>query len=290
MPIYGSLREHLETMQDRCPYSCKLLLEALEHQATGKDAESNHRLLKELVLKYSSVERKLVELNELKNKFLGMAAHDLRSPLSSIRGLSEVLLTGSFGPLAGEQKEFLGIIKTTAESMLNLVNNLLDVAVIENGRLELEMKRGALKSLISERVRIHKLIAEKKSIAIGATCADVPDALFDPGRISQVMDNLISNAVKFSPPGSKVHVGLWKEQRMARVSVRDEGPGIAPEDRAKLFGEFQKLSSRPTGGEKCTGLGLAIVKKIVEAHGGSLDVKTQLGSGSTFSFTVPLAG
>jgi signal transduction histidine kinase len=233
-------------------------------------------------------ERKLVELNQLKNKFLGIAAHDLRNPLSSIRGFSEILLSEGAGPLSEEQKEFLTIIYHASEGMLALVNNLLDISVIESGKLDLQLKRQPLQKLLAERLRMSRIIGEKKQIGLQATCEEIPDVLVDGNRIAQVIDNLIGNALKFSPPGSMVYITLRREGEAAKISVRDQGPGISPQDQAKMFGEFQRLSAKPTGGEKSSGLGLAIVKKIVEAHKGSLGVESQLGLGSTFFFTIPI--
>ena len=115
------------------------------------------------------------------------------------------------------------------------------------------------------------------------------DILFDPERIAQVIDNLLRKAIKYSPYGSSITVTLEEKDGMAEFRVRDEGPGISEEDQARMFGEFQKLSARPTGGEVSTGLGLAIVKKIIDAHQGSIKVESNLGEGSTFIFTIPLS-
>jgi PAS domain S-box-containing protein len=232
----------------------------------------------------------LIELNELKNRLLGVAAHDLRNPLSSIRGLSEMLLDEGFGPLTEEQDDFLRTINSTSDEMLTLVNDLLDVSVIESGRLELQLKKGSLAKLVEDRTRIHKVIAGVKNITIHTELHDVPDMLFDSSRIAQVFDNLVSNAIKFSPTDLNVYVTVDQEDSMARVSVRDEGPGITDEDKSKLFGEFQRLSARPTGGEKSTGLGLSIAKKIIESHKGILECHSQPGSGCTFTFALPTGG
>jgi len=235
------------------------------------------------------VGRRLVELDQLKNKFLGIAAHDLRNPLGFIIGMSEILHGGRAGPVTERQ---IGILRRMADSgqqMLALVNDLLDVAAINSGKLALRMTVGPLAGVVEERVRLMELTAARKQIEIGLDMADACPTLHDPMRIAQIMDNLLSNAVKFSPPGSSVHVSLAREGSLARVSVRDQGPGIADEDIPKLFGEFQRLSGQPTGNEKSTGLGLAIVKRIVDAHHGALSVESRLGEGSTFSFTLPLA-
>ena len=272
------------------PLSWELLLELLESWAAHQDNRINHRLLKDLILKYSMAGRRLAALNQQKNKFLGIAAHDLRNPLISIRGFSELLLTEDPGPLTAEQKEFVTIIHDVSEGMLNLVNNLLDIAVIESGKLYLQIHPGSLRDLLEARIKVYKRMAEKKSITLHFTSTEVPEAHFDPQRISQVIDNLVSNAIKFSPPGSDVHVKQSQDGDHLKVLVMDEGPGISSEDKEKLFHAFQKLSPRPTGGEQSVGLGLAIVKKIVDAHQGSLEVKSIIGVGSTFSFKIPIGG
>jgi two-component system, sensor histidine kinase and response regulator len=266
----------------------KLVMELIAYKANERDHEINNKLLNQLILKYSDAERKLNELNQLKNKFLGMAAHDLRNPLASIRGFSEILLTEAAGPLTDQQKEFLTIINTTSEEMLHIVNDLLDVSIIESGKVDLNLNLYSFRKLLEERIRLMQITAENKQMKINVDYDDVPEFKFDTNRISQVIDNLISNAIKFSPPGSTINVTLKRAGDMAEVAVRDKGPGISPEDRNKLFGTFQKLSARPTGGEKSTGLGLAIVKKIVNAHGGEVSVESELGSGSVFKFNIPM--
>lgn len=144
------------------------------------------------------------------------------------------------GQVTDEQREFLSIINTASNDMLGLVNDLLDVSVIESGKLEFQLRKGPLKKLIDERVRVDRIVAERKNIKIHAELADIPDALFDPNRIAQAFDNLLGNAIKFSPQGSDIYVSLDIDADMARVGVRDEGPGIPAEEQSKLFGEFQR--------------------------------------------------
>jgi len=253
-------------------------------------AVENIRLLSDLARKNKELEasnQELLRLNHLKNRFLGIAAHDLRNPLTSVRGLSEILANELFGPLTEDQKECLDIIHTASVDMLKLVNDLLDVSVIESGKLELAFRTASLRELLHKRVKVNRVIAEKKDIRIHTEFPDLPDIPLDSNRIAQVFDNLVNNAIKFSPHGSDIHISITREHNKVRVSVRDEGPGISEEDQSGLFTEFRKLSARPTGGEKCTGLGLAIVKKIVDAHHGTLEVSSQPGSGSVFSFILP---
>jgi two-component system sensor histidine kinase/response regulator len=137
-------------------------------------------------------------------------------------------------------------------------------------------------------MRIHRVIAEEKEITLHEHLAEIADQRFDPYKIAQVIDNLISNAVKFSPHGSSIHVTVIEEDTVARVSVRDEGPGIPKEDMERIFGDFQRLRTKTTAGEKSTGLGLAIAKRIIDAHRGTLTVESEGLGGTTFSFTLSL--
>lgn len=249
----------------------------------------NKQLLADLARKNEELEKsnlELLELNKLKNKFLGMAAHDLRNPLTSISGLSDILISKAFGDLTGDQKEYLTVINTASNDMLALVNDLLDISVIESGKLDLRVGPVPLRELIEDRIRVASVIAAAKSIAIHTTFTSAVTVNCDRNRIAQVIDNLIGNAIKFSPSGSKVYIALEHNGAKVRVSVKDEGPGIPAGEQSRLFGEFQRLSAQPTGNEKSTGLGLAIVKKIIGAHGGRLEVDSTVGSGSTFSFTL----
>ena len=280
--------QQLQSQKRQEAQYAEMLGTILNYRAAEKDQEVNNRLLKNLLLTYSAAERELFELNQLKNKFLGIAAHDLRNPLASIRGFSELLLDEDMAPLTADQREFVNIIHSLSQDMLNLVNDLLDVSVIESGRLELKLQPGSLKALIEERIRINSILAESKQMRIRQALEGIPAVLFDSNRMAQVLDNLISNAIKYSPSGSQIFVLLAREERQAVVSVRDQGPGIAAEEQQRLFGEFQRLSSKPTGGEKSTGLGLAIVKKIVEAHSGSIKVQSHPGAGSTFTVLLPI--
>src|SRR5271169_794987 len=173
--------------------------------------KQNVQLLDDLARKNVELERsnlELLELNNLKNRFLGMAAHDLRNPLTSISGLSEILISNAFGPLTADQEEYLAVIKNASNDMLTLVNDLLDISVIESGKLELKLERGPLRDLIEERARLGSIIAGRKNIILDTVVSDVPEVLFDHNRIAQVVDNLVGNAIKFSPSGSHIHITL----------------------------------------------------------------------------------
>ena len=274
-----------ENVEDTILISVEQVLEKKEIE------KKNIQLMTDIAEKNIELERtnqELVALNQLKNKFLGIAAHDLRNPLGIIEAFSELLMEEIEDSLDEDQKEYLDTIKNKSGEMLDLVNDLLDVSVIESGKLNLKLTRGSIKILIENRIKENRVMPEKKEIAILSSFDDVPDVLFDANRVSQVFDNLMSNAIKFSPHGSKIYVTMYKKDQMIAVDVKDEGPGIPEEERSLLFGEFQQLSSQPTGGEKSTGLGLAIVKKTIEAHQGTITVKSEIGKGSTFTFAVPI--
>lgn len=260
---------------------CARVRTHLQLRASMKQVEAQRGQLEEQ-------NKKLAELNNLKNKFIGIAAHDIRNPLTSMLGFSQLMIENMDALPAAERTQYVKLIHSSSEKMLALVNNLLDISVIESGNLKLAVKPDSLEELCRERVHIFDFNARKKNIFLQPSIEEIGAVPFDKDHISQVFDNLISNAIKFSPQGSNVRVSVEKEGNTAKVSIRDEGPGLSEEDKARLFGAFQKLSARPTGGEKSTGLGLAIVKKIVEAHEGSMSVESKLGSGTTFSFSLPL--
>lgn len=230
---------------------------------------------------------KLSGLNELKNKFMGMAAHDLRTPLASVRGFSELLLHDGDNFSEEERKELLTTMHEVSQQMLDMVNDLLDYSVIDSGKLDLQIEPACLSALIEKRIHLIRVVADKKSIVIHKSLPELQELMIDSNRIAQVVDNLISNAIKFSPANSNIYISLESKDQSVSVTVRDEGPGITEEDQKKLFKGFQKLTNKPTGGEKSTGLGLAIVKRMVEAHNGKLIVESTPGSGSTFTFVLP---
>ena len=231
--------------------------------------------------------QKLVELNELKNKFLGIASHDLRNPLASIRGYSKFLLDKGTQIKEDTRQEFLTTIKNVSGNMLELISNLLDISVIESGQLQLNPEKSSIKKLAEEKIHLQQILADKKNIVLHADLEEVPEFYFDANRMGQVVDNLLSNAVKYSPPDKEIFIKLVSNEETMTLSVKDEGPGISLDEQGQLFQHFKKLSARPTGGESSSGLGLAIAQRIVEEHQGDIGVDSQLGHGATFHFSLP---
>jgi two-component system, sensor histidine kinase and response regulator len=232
-------------------------------------------------------QKELFEINQMKNKFLGIAAHDLRNPIISIRGFSELLLKDPSN-FTEDQKEFLSIIYTTSRGLLAMLSDLLDVSLIESGRMEINHQPESLKKIVQDKIRVNSFQAKQKQITIHQDLYNVPIIEFDSHRIGQAVDNLISNAIKFSPYGSNIYLMLKQDRNKIKFSVRDEGPGIPKEEQHLLFSEFHRLSIRPTAGETSTGLGLAITKKIMEVHGGSIEFESSDGFGSTFCLVFPV--
>ncbi len=229
----------------------------------------------------------LQRLNEMKNTFLGIAAHDMRSPLGVIEMAMNFLLDPAMAATEEERQIILGDVKRQVEHMLVLIDGLLDVTQIESGRLELNIEAVDLGGFLAEAVARHARLAAAKGTRVELVDAPPGPARADPFRLRQVLDNLVSNAVKYAPAGSLVQIGAARLDSGWRVTVQDEGPGITPKDRERLFQDFARLSAQPTGGEPSTGLGLAITRRIVEAHGGEIGVESVPGQGATFWFTLP---
>lgn len=249
------------------------------------------RLVSELTAQNAAIQRQnqeLARLNELKNMFLGIAAHDLRSPLGVIQ-MALTFLLDYHATLPDDEREVL--IKEAeeqVENMLVMINELLDITQIEAGELELMNSMIDVADFLAEAVNDHDRVARHKGTQV--VLGEVPAGLVegDPFRLRQVIDNLLSNAIKFSPPGSTVHVWAARGADEWRIYVRDQGPGISQADRERLFQHFARLSARPTGGERSTGLGLSITRRIVQQHGGTIEVESAEGTGATFWFTLPL--
>lgn len=230
----------------------------------------------------------LSKANAAKNRFLGMAAHDLRNPLASIRGLAEFLSDGTVGVMTPDQLDLVKTIHSASQSMLDLVNELLDVATIEAGELKLQLEPDNLAALLEKSVFLNNIDAAKKNTRIKMSASgEAVITRIDSAKMRQVADNLISNAVKYSPPGSTITVELPTEAGIRGFSVKDQGPGVPEAERDKLFKDFSKLSAKPTAGEKSTGLGLAICRKIIDAHGGTITAQNLPEGGCEFRVTLP---
>jgi len=222
-----------------------------------------------------------------KSEFLASMSHELRTPLNAILGFSQVLRERMFGDINEKQEEYLEDILASGNHLLSLINDVLDLSKVEAGQIKLEASPFSLREALERGVVMVRERATKDGVEVALSAEpDVDTVAGDERRIRQVIFNLLSNAVKFTPAGGAVDVNAAKVDGEVRVSVADTGPGIAPEDRERIFEEFQQTEA---GIEQCegTGLGLALSKRLVELHGGRIWVESQLGKGSTFVFTLP---
>jgi signal transduction histidine kinase len=222
-----------------------------------------------------------------KSEFLASMSHELRTPLNAILGFSQVLRERMFGDINEKQEEYLDDILASGNHLLSLINDVLDLSKVEAGQIELEATPFSLREALERGVVMVRERATRDGVEIALSAEpDVDTVEGDERRIRQVIFNLLSNAVKFTPAGGAVDVNAAQVDSEVRVSVADTGPGIAPEDRERIFEEFQQTEAGIDQREG-TGLGLALSKRLVELHGGRIWVESELGKGSTFVFTLP---
>jgi len=248
-------------------------------------AIQNARLFREIEMKG----RELEIANRHKDEFLASMSHELRTPLNAIIGFSEVMLERLFGDLSDKQEEYLNDILSSGRHLLSLINDILDLAKIEAGRMELEATEFDLPQAIDNALVLVRERALRRGIVLEQTIDPRLGAIKgDERKIKQVLLNLLSNAVKFTPEGGRVDVRAVRADGMAEISVADTGVGIAPEDHETVFEEFRQVGSDYARKHEGTGLGLALARKFVELHGGTIRVESRLGEGATFTFAIPV--
>ena len=226
----------------------------------------------------------LAHLNKVKNQFLGMAAHDLRKPISVILSYSEFLIDEAGEQLDEEQMSFLNRVEASAHSMKRMVDDFLDVSAIEAGRFPLSIQRINPAVVLDRSLVLAKIQAQKKEVELEVTLdPELPELPLDGDKIEQAMSNLLGNAIEHSVPGQMVSIALQEVEGQVRFSVRDTGVGMSPEAVKQLFTPFSRAGSVKTGGEKSTGLGLTITRKIIDAHDGKIIVESEEGTGTTFT-------
>ncbi len=253
--------------------------EGLFVSAAIRDATERRRL-----------EQTLQEASRLKSEFLATMSHELRTPLNGIIGFSEFLIDEKAGALNARQKEFLTDVLASGRHLLRLINDVLDLSKIEAGKMEIVRESFDLGAAVEEVCAVVSPIARTKTISLAHHVSNaVARVSLDRHRFIQILYNMLSNAIKFTPAGGKVSLSLEREGEALRLQVRDSGIGIRAEDLPKLFHEFQQLESGTGRRHDGTGLGLALTKRLAELHGGSVRAESQVGSGSVFTVTLPLA-
>jgi two-component system, NtrC family, sensor kinase len=255
----------------------------LEHQVQERTQE-----LEGALAELDEKTRELEAASHHKSEFLANMSHELRTPLNAISGFSQVLRKQLFGEINEKQAEYLDDILSSARHLLSLIDDVLDLAKVEAGQIELQVAPFSLPEALQRGVVVVRERATKGGVRISVSSDPAVNTVVgDERRIRQVMFNLLSNAVKFTPAGGTIDVTAARLDGEVRVSVRDTGPGIAPEDRERIFEEFQQAAAGKAEREG-TGLGLALSKRLVELHHGRIWVDSELGKGSTFTFTLPV--
>jgi len=264
-------------------------LDAEELESMRKEMLNMNQELNNMTRTLQKKNTQLRQLNQEKNQFLGMAAHDLRKPIGLILTYSEFLMEEISICMNTEQRDFLTTIQNSSLFMKKLVDDFLDVAAIEAGVFDLDLEPVDVISLLEKSLKPNRLQAAKKGIELQIIAPNAcPQVPLDASKIEQALTNLVSNAIEHSEPGSTVTITLIYDSEYLVFEVRDQGSGIIPEDMDKLFKPFKKTKAEKTSGEKSTGLGLVIARKIIMAHRGEIQVHSQPGLGTTIRFTLPL--
>jgi signal transduction histidine kinase len=272
----GGLADEL----NRMAASLQALVKGLEQKVEERTEE-----LQQALAELSQKSRQLEIASKHKSDFLANMSHELRTPLNAIVGFSQVLQQKLFGEINEKQEEYLNDVLSSADHLLTLINDILDLSKVEAGHVELEIATFSLREALERGIVMVREQATKNGVQLGLEVDPGVDLVEgDERRIRQVVFNLLSNAVKFTPDGGRVDVTTARSNGEARVAVADTGPGIAPADQERIFEEFQQAQPESEG----TGLGLALSKSLVELHGGRIWVESELGRGSVFVFTLPL--
>jgi signal transduction histidine kinase len=246
------------------------------------------RKVRERTHELAAANTQLQHLNKAKSDFVSAVSHELRTPLAAVKGYASLLATGQFGKPSAAQAERLAKIEKHADALTQLINNLLDIARIESGRITMERRRIAAEELLTAAYDTVRPQLEAKHIRYVVDRDGVQQMTGDAQHLQRVFVNLLSNAVKYTPEGGEIRVGLRQEAGSVLATVSDTGCGIAPEELPKLFQEFYRASDPVNQQVRGTGLGLVLVKRIVEAHQGRIWVESAPGKGSTFSVSLPV--
>jgi signal transduction histidine kinase len=233
--------------------------------------------------------RQLEIANKHKSEFLANMSHELRTPLNAIIGFSEVLLERLFGDINEKQDDYLKDIHSSGRHLLNLINDILDLSKVEAGRMELELSTFDVPSAISNAMTLIRERAQQHGIKLAIEVdPQLREIVADERKLKQILLNLLSNAVKFTPDGGRIDVRAHLGTKDVVICVHDTGIGIAPDDQEAVFEEFRQVGPHYTSKQEGTGLGLALTRRFVELHGGVIRVESELGKGSTFTFTLPI--
>lgn len=268
-------------------FSLLIVLVILQVVTIRKLRARNHLLqlqgeeINKQIKRLAEQHQELKNLHDEKMNIFGIVSHDMKSPLNRIFALTK-LFSMDADNLTEEQKGYLAKMHQVIVDGLNLVRNLMDMRAIEDKGIEMMPEEINLNNFLIQELKHFKALADMKQISLKYQPVDEIKIISDKQYLGRIFDNLISNAIKFSPEGKSIHVKLEREDNEIQVSIHDEGPGFKPEEQEKLFRKYQKLSAKPTGGESSTGLGLSIVKNLTEKLGGTVSCESAEGKGAKF--------
>jgi len=230
---------------------------------------------------------KILEADKVKNEFLANISHELRTPLNSILGFADIISTEIYGNLNSKQKEYIEDIKVSGTHLLGMINEILDMSKIEANAMKIVKSTFWISRALDEVCNILAPLAQKKNIALDKAMIADFEVFADYQKIQQILYNLISNAIKYSPENNQVDIAVMKGENNFRIAVHDNGIGIDPKYHGKIFAKFVQLDSAYTKKESSTGLGLTITKELVELHGGKISLISEINNGSTFIVEIP---
>lgn len=231
---------------------------------------------------------KILEADKAKNEFLANISHELRTPLNSILGFADILSAQLYGNLNSKQEEYIDDIKASGTHLLGMINEVLDMSKIEANAMKVVKSRFWISRAVDEVKNILMPLAKKKGITINSDLPQDFEVFADYQKIQQILYNLVSNAIKYSPENDNVDIAVMESEDLFRIAVHDNGIGIDPKYHGKIFAKFVQLDSAYTKKESSTGLGLTITKELVELHGGKISVISEINNGSTFIVEIPL--
>jgi signal transduction histidine kinase len=279
--LYKKRSEEEELLQD-------LLKDTLSQKADIFFYKKKDELLTQMIHSFQQQSQKMIQLDNIKNRFLGIASHELKNNLNIIQNYAELFLSFIKNGYKDEYKQFIETILETAKETTNILNDYLDISSIEQGKIALKIEDFDIEEIVSKSCLLNEGIALKKNITLHFTVQPaIPKMHSDPYKILQILNNLLSNAIKYSPENSDVFVKVQQKEGFIVITVEDQGQGISKDEIKKLFEPFTQISSQPTSGEKKTGLGLFIVKKLVHLLEGNIEVASELGKGTVFQISFP---
>ena len=248
-------------------------------------AIQNARLFREIEDKSRQIEA----ANRHKSEFLANMSHELRTPLNAVIGFSDLLLERLFGEMNEKQENYIRNIQTSGKHLLSLINDILDLSKVEAGRMELDLANVHIPSALQNAMMLIRERAQRQNVELSCNVdPQINEIPADERKLKQIMLNLLTNAVKFTPEGGRVDVDVRLGNGNLEVSVKDTGVGIAEQNQQAVFEEFRQVGRQYSGKQEGTGLGLALTRRFVELHGGTIKLQSELGKGSTFTFTIPV--